>query len=67
MRINAGGSAALLLVLSAHGLSAQGGSLPSPVTSLARTSWTRDRMAVIDVDDSDLPLVRIYRIVKAER
>jgi hypothetical protein len=42
------------------------GSVPSPLSSLAKTSWTADHVAVIEVDEHDLPVVRIYRIVKGK-
>lgn len=43
------------------------GSVPSPVRSLARTSWTATHMAALDLGQHDTPLVRIYRIRRAGR
>jgi len=38
------------------------GTVPSPFKRGAITSWTADRVAVLDSDDNDAPRVRIYRI-----
>lgn len=43
------------------------GSVPSPFTSLAQTSWTATHVAAIATDADDLPLIRIYRIVKTRQ
>jgi hypothetical protein len=38
------------------------GSVPPPFTSFWRSSWAGDRIAVVDMDENDLPRVRIFRV-----
>ncbi len=38
------------------------GSVAAPFTTLWRTAWSGDRIAVVDTDDNELPRVRIYRV-----
>ena len=40
------------------------GSVASPFVTLGWTGWSRERVAQIGTDDNDLPLIRVYRIVK---
>jgi hypothetical protein len=43
------------------------GSVASPFVTLGWTGWSRDRVAQIGTDDNDLPLIRVYRIVRGGR
>lgn len=41
------------------------GHVPMPHRGIFQGFWTRDRIYVRDEDDNDLPIIRVFRIVKA--